>query len=651
MPSRNDTNPYPYDQLVVLSQSLINDSFHNMHLLADDSDPIKRFHYGKQNDEHDHVNVQLAAPTIQLQATKNFPQLYFIMNMISGTLHLDVSSEDDDDSIWKDYDTTGWVFAFPVNIAQKIVEKTDPRFTKAVNDTGLDPSIFSLAQLYVDTSTSSKYEPSLSSFGTTDWSKEPPEARANLDTFIDKWLKLMQEKDQSILGYTVQHTTDPDNPDQTTFPPTSVDYYVYPWKGESGDDAAADNLPNNALCYLMMSGFRPPPTPPIGLPYTGPYVNGGGTYCLSKSIFWDQWLFPALEDFTKGVTVNCDYPTYTVAALDSDWPVTIDAGYRIEGQEDMLGTLTYTPYEDKSNTWYCKVDSGFGPYKDDVGLIYYFSSAETSIDVSFQPGGQTIDISGVSHFAISTSFDVHRDKSGPITSLSTIPYTNDTLNCFYSMDNVSCLRVWISWKFQLGLSGVSEGGLEISVLNVEEPHSTGCTVNPGDVEYELGQDGIGAAYTSQLLDFMEFGIAELKDVLTSSIQNQHKLFLPGSGAFLMKNPIFNERGDLLVDLEYQGADPPIPPEGNQSSSAGAPAKGTSGTSKAERQTRKMNFEARLRRAGESRTLVIDDPRPYPPGSCPPGFESDDVPTVAPGISNDEPPVEGWITDVTMYTNR
>ncbi|RVD89541.1 uncharacterized protein DFL_000544 [Arthrobotrys flagrans] len=73
------------------------------------------------------------------------------------------------------------------------------------------------AQFYIDCSKLATSEPSLNSFGTTDWSNQSlPEAHANFDMVIRKWLTLMQENDRRILGYAVQHTGDPNKLDQTT---------------------------------------------------------------------------------------------------------------------------------------------------------------------------------------------------------------------------------------------------------------------------------------------------------------------------------------------------------------------------------------------------------------------------------------------------
>ena len=47
-------------------------------------------------------------------------------------------------------------------------------------------------------------------------------------------------------------------------------------------------------------------------------------------------------------------------------------------------------------------------------------------------------------------------------------------------------------------------------------------------------------------------IGRLENDLTNALSNQHKLFLPGNGVFLMQDVLFNIRSDLLATLYYNG---------------------------------------------------------------------------------------------------
>ena len=50
--------------------------------------------------------------------------------------------------------------------------------------------------------------------------------------------------------------------------------------------------------------------------------------------------------------------------------------------------------------------------------------------------------------------------------------------------------------------------------------------------------------------------ATLQTTLQTKLQNQHKLFLAGQGAFFFKNATFNQEGDFLTQVLYNGTDAP-----------------------------------------------------------------------------------------------
>lgn len=87
-----------------------------------------------------------------------------------------------------------------------------------------------------------------------------------------------------------------------SFPPTSVDYYMYPWIDPSAPGRPIDNLDQNALCYLMMTGDAQPPYPAV-INYSGAFVNSdsnhGGIMCMNTSQFWDAWLLPIFRKLNK----------------------------------------------------------------------------------------------------------------------------------------------------------------------------------------------------------------------------------------------------------------------------------------------------------------------------------------------------------------
>ncbi|KAL1967188.1 hypothetical protein VTN77DRAFT_3479 [Rasamsonia byssochlamydoides] len=460
----NKTNPDPYQQIIVLSQAMINDAFKNMWLIADDDSPIRHF---KRKTRSGSIDVTLGQPRVQLQVTTVDPQLYFMLSMTSGSLHLYVSDDPEDDST-KDWEIDNWVFAFSVKIAQKILKKSDLGYKDYMSRTGLPEGDFSLAQLHIDSSSTTKYEPSLSSFGNEDWSKETAEARASFDDFISKWLLAMSEKGCNILGISMQANRSQDSGSYVpTFPPTSIDYYTYPWKDPSqSSPRTTENLDKNALCYLMMSDFAEPPSP-VG------------------------WLLPLLQTINNDTEVIPTTPYIYYDSSKSSHPWSANT-------QGTQSTWTWTGYELSSeNTVYGGGSSFTAQQK-----------STNTTKLSYAEGQETVSLSGTNVFTYYCGFDNYR----------------------------SWCRITITsnWQFNMALTEIHDGGVVFALV-----------------------DNADASQFSNAIDgSLENSTETIRHTLVDALQDKHKLFLPAKGTFLMKDPMFNARGDLMVQLAYDGADPP-----------------------------------------------------------------------------------------------
>lgn len=100
-----------------------------------------------------------------------------------------------------------------------------------------------------------------------------------------------------------------------TFVPTSIDYYNYPWV-EPGTTEKVNDLDKNALCYLTVSQTIPPD--PVGLPYSGVFVEDGGMLCMNSSLFWD-WLLSLLRELNQKTELVPLKPQLTPITDNSVW--------------------------------------------------------------------------------------------------------------------------------------------------------------------------------------------------------------------------------------------------------------------------------------------------------------------------------------------
>jgi hypothetical protein len=118
--------------------------------------------------------------------------------------------------------------------------------------------------------------------------------------------------------------------------------------------------------------------------------------------------------------------------------------------------------------------------------------------------------------------------------------------------------VRLNWCVTLEIASISEGGLE---LKTKPPTSKDgkfheCTYN---IEDHLDWPGMKsnmpeyAAYVVARLDTLfTLIIPDLNRDLLHQLNNQNKLYMPGSGVFFFKNGTFNNKGDFLTEIKWDG---------------------------------------------------------------------------------------------------
>ena len=120
------------------------------------------------------------------------------------------------------------------------------------------------------------------------------------------------------------------NPTAPTFPPTSIDYAVYPWKDPVNPLPPNNDSDSNALCYLIMTNNAMPPVPPQ-LPYSGTWVDAGypetgrdAILCMNNSQFWEGWLLPLIRVLNLATQIQ---PTAPVLVPYGDGGATVGLRY------------------------------------------------------------------------------------------------------------------------------------------------------------------------------------------------------------------------------------------------------------------------------------------------------------------------------------
>ncbi len=111
------------------------------------------------------------------------------------------------------------------------------------------------------------------------------------------------------------------------------------------------------------------------------------------------------------------------------------------------------------------------------------------------------------------------------------------------------------WHLNFALESVNDGGLHIVRIPDApgvEPSTTTYRDTSHNITWEINYDDFCRSLSDWLKSYFTNSIGWLTNNLATALQHHHQLFLPGSGVFLMQDPRFNRRGDLMVDLLYHG---------------------------------------------------------------------------------------------------
>lgn len=84
-----------------------------------------------------------------------------------------------------------------------------------------------------------------------------------------------------------------------SFVPATVDAYTYPWIDPNGSYQLRDELPQNALALLTKRDPAAAARIQPVIEYSGAFVDRGATFCMNRTLFWNEWLLPLLKEVNK----------------------------------------------------------------------------------------------------------------------------------------------------------------------------------------------------------------------------------------------------------------------------------------------------------------------------------------------------------------
>ncbi|GIC88010.1 uncharacterized protein Aud_004401 [Aspergillus udagawae] len=527
------TNPSPYDQVIVMSQRFINASFARMWQEAPYDDPLKLFERTGPRTQ-DMVKVTFEPPQIFIPAfDRDYPgQVYLRMKVLRGRIYLYSNSTNQ----YPDpFDMDGWDLYFKMRIRHKNSNRNDAKYRDYQNQSGFTGAIFELTQLYMGLSDPSNpdeaFDDRKSTYAATVLTQN---AKENLKKVMADWVKSagLEKPRVNLLGYVFTSQQPQTLPGaESSLVPKIIDYNVYPWRGPDGSETERDGIDENALCILVTTGSHQAPYPP-GINYSGPFVERGATLCINANCFWEDWILRDFQTVARDTEIIVDRPPLSMG-VPGKWNIGVKYHF---GSKETPSSFRFQRHVTNGRTSWAwagklhKTRSNTVNLKLGGGKLYPMVIDETSQSwITIEPDSgdeRMFSIKGRHVFYHALLWNKDKKYSQWVTLIA-------------------------DWHINFKLQAINDGGLEIapqlrdrSWLTIQTKKGTIIRTNEGYLKNKA------TTMESELRKRLEHAVSQISKKLNQAFQVQHKFIMPASGVFAMRYPKFNNRGDLLVELEY-----------------------------------------------------------------------------------------------------
>lgn len=519
-----------FDQVVAVSQDQINASLDARFSLDPQSLKFKA-----QIESGETMAATITPPTVNLVLQHEPFKCRFSLHFVSGSFtYYTIRVVDGKPTVVPhEIPIKGWTLAFTVNLGLDRLEQVPPAIAAKIRV----PGSYSVSQLLLDFTTADlmSFDPELTKTpGLEVPLGQDPDRDDKIGSFVRVYLKELQLKtDHNILGYAVT-VPDPSvaNPIAPSFPPTSVQFQTMAYSG----DIPAKVQPGGLDCFLFleMTDKRAAPHTLIDWtwnwvqpPSSPPSPRQGGCMVIAKANFWDAFF---VERATFLNRMALDMLNRVGWAIDNQATSSI-------GGADLGWTLTDSKPSDSDLSWKSKTATSMKwdwshHTEERSGFRPYWHDSDTQVTVELDTKNNAINFSANTH--------IWRENH----EVTPINRTTKVEKCK--------INATMKWGFVFTLTTVADGALGVSTKASYSPPQTSVskeqTSNFG--HFEVQSDAELSANAKEHLDSV-MGQIDLVHDVAEAFKNHSQFVFPGGGTFFMKDPTFNEDGDVIVGLTYK----------------------------------------------------------------------------------------------------
>jgi hypothetical protein len=510
-----DTTMQGFHQIVALSQDMIQSCLWSLWTDEDKDDELAKFDAHLPDLDDVGMTARMSQPTVELFESVEYsdhpPILYFNLNFVSGKL--DYYTGFGPKAIKSTCDVGKWKLAFKVDLSLDHLATVPEEIQKKVRV----PGEYSVSQLLIDFGTPDliQYDRSKSvTPGLKDFDKE-----YFLDKFMKEYLTSLKKSGKTVLGYAITVPVPKvANPRAPSFPPTLLKYQTMCYKPTSGERTGPMGL--DMFMFLEMTGENPKfPDGPLRM--SGSWVIPGvtATMAICKENFWDKYLFAHLKSF-NGAVLN----------LANRLKVCVEKEEQLRANETFPWSTTggARPSNDSLN-WSIVSNGADFSWKGRFITNDLTVDTDFKTDVRWSTGSNQIKLNVHVHLEKQESSGGSSDpesRSVPITYVT---------------------HIYVDREITLALNSVLDGGLEVYVQ--EDAPKVRAEGHKNWLFFDLSSGQV----PERMKKHVEARMVNesLAEGIKQALNGQQNFVFPGGGTFIMRDPVFNKEGDLLIGLNYK----------------------------------------------------------------------------------------------------
>ena len=529
-PKRVSNSLQGYDQIIAVSEdainAILNTRYSSLLKLAKD----KRLRSFKHSiPKHGTIDATLGAPRIQFHVPDNADMVRFFLKFATGSLtYWDGEGRDAEEVVQPFRD---WTIGFDVSLdMQKLT--TVPQEIRDKLSLAHDQS-YSASQIILSLSSAAAAKMNWlisSTPGLTPAADTQEVFKTHFEDYMKLYLSWMSKGTFSVLGYAIHAETSDQNVG-TAKAPKYVNYRIQEYaptttQFQDYHRTSQDNAGLDALIFLQkIEGTTAPNVSDYSPSKAGNWIVGGlpVSLAVSKDVFWNAFILDKLQVVnTQSLTLanNIYHWVYVKTATTSTnntWIISskdkpTEASW-VNG--DTSATYSWSEFKPDNHTWMS------GMSKDEI-------TTKINNEIKWTPGGNAISLSidiFIHKYVWSQEGEVDRQTANFTISLK--------------------------WSLSITLSTIVDGGLATHiesttpVLDIEkQANSIWDPPNERSDFKSQGEETIKSGFHSD----------DFKSSLETLLNTQSKFIFLAGAEFFMSNPVFDNNGDILVELSYKTKD-------------------------------------------------------------------------------------------------